>query len=37
VNAFGALMGSVMKKARGRVKAELLSEVLKKKLETYCK
>jgi len=37
VNAFGALMGSVMKKARGRVKAELASEILKKKLETYGK
>jgi len=35
INAFGALMGSVMKKARGRVKAELVSEMLKKKLETY--
>jgi len=35
MNAFGALMGSVMKKARGRVKAELVSEMLKKKLETY--
>ena len=32
-NAFGALMGSVMKKARGRVKAELVSDMLKKKLE----
>jgi glutamyl-tRNA(Gln) amidotransferase subunit E len=34
VNAFGALMGAVMKKARGRVKAEMVSEMLKKKLET---
>jgi len=37
INAFGAIMGSVMKKARGRVKAELVSEMLKKKLETYGK
>jgi glutamyl-tRNA(Gln) amidotransferase subunit E len=35
INAFGALMGSVMKKVRGRIKAELVSEILKKKLETY--
>jgi len=35
INAFGALMGSVMKKARGRVKAEHASEMLKKKLEKY--
>lgn len=34
MNAFGALMGAVMKKARGRVKAELVSDMLKKKLET---
>lgn len=31
--AFGALMGMTMKKVRGRVKAELVSEILKKKLE----
>jgi len=37
MNAFGALMGSIMKKARGRIKAELVSEMLKKKLETYGK
>ncbi len=30
--AFGALMGLTMKKVRGRVKAELVREVLKKKL-----
>jgi glutamyl-tRNA(Gln) amidotransferase subunit E len=35
INAFGALMGSVMKKARGRVRAELVSALLKKKLEAY--
>jgi len=35
MNAFGALMGLVMKKARGRVKAELVTEMLKKKLESY--
>ena len=31
--AFGALMGSVMKKARGRVKANLVNEVLKSRLD----
>lgn len=31
--AFGPLMGIIMKKARGRVKAELVSEILKKRLE----
>lgn len=31
--AFGPLMGIIMKKARGRVKAELVSEMLKKRLE----
>jgi Glu-tRNA(Gln) amidotransferase subunit E-like FAD-binding protein len=31
--AFGSLMGIVMKKARGRVKAGLVSEILKKRLE----
>lgn len=35
INAFGALMGSVMKKTRGRVKAEIVSNMLKEKLETY--
>lgn len=35
VNAFGALMGSVMKKARGRIRAELVGEILKRKLEGY--
>jgi len=30
--AFGPLMGMTMKKVRGRVKAELVSEILKKKL-----
>lgn len=32
--AFGSLMGIVMKKARGRVKAKLVNEVLKNKLES---
>lgn len=31
--AFGAVMGMVMKKARGRVNAEVVSEVLKKRLK----
>jgi glutamyl-tRNA(Gln) amidotransferase subunit E len=31
-NAFGALMGIVMKKARGRAKAKLVNEILKEKL-----
>ncbi|HDQ06172.1 MAG TPA: Glu-tRNA(Gln) amidotransferase subunit GatE [Candidatus Bathyarchaeota archaeon] len=31
--AFGPLMGMVMKKARGRVKAKLVSEILKERLE----
>jgi len=31
--AFGPLMGIIMKKIRGRVKAELVSEILKKRLE----
>jgi len=31
--AFGALMGIVMKTARGRVKAEVVSEILKKRLD----
>jgi Glu-tRNA(Gln) amidotransferase subunit E-like FAD-binding protein len=31
--AFGALMGIVMKKARGRVKAVLVTETLKKRLD----
>jgi len=31
--AFGALMGSVMKKARGRVKANIVNEVLKSRLD----
>jgi glutamyl-tRNA(Gln) amidotransferase subunit E len=35
MNAFGALIGIVMKKARGRVKAELVTGMLEKKLETY--
>jgi len=35
MNALGALMGRVMKKARGRVKAELVAEMLKRKLENY--
>jgi len=37
MNAFGALMGSIMKDVRGRAKAELVSEMLKKKLEAYGK
>ena len=32
--AFGSLMGIVMKKARGRVKAKLVNEVLRNKLES---
>jgi glutamyl-tRNA(Gln) amidotransferase subunit E len=31
--AFGPLMGTIMKKARGRVKAQLVNELLKKRLE----
>jgi glutamyl-tRNA(Gln) amidotransferase subunit E len=31
--AFGPLMGIVMKKARGRVKAQLVNEILRKRLE----
>jgi glutamyl-tRNA(Gln) amidotransferase subunit E len=31
--AFGALMGIIMKKARGRVKAQLVNEILKKRLD----
>ncbi|KPV63195.1 MAG: Glutamyl-tRNA(Gln) amidotransferase subunit E [Candidatus Bathyarchaeota archaeon BA2] len=34
-DAFGPLMGAVMKKVRGRVKAELVSEVLKRRLEEF--
>jgi glutamyl-tRNA(Gln) amidotransferase subunit E len=37
IAAFGALMGSFMKKARGRARAELISEMLKKKLAIYAK
>jgi glutamyl-tRNA(Gln) amidotransferase subunit E len=33
--AFGPLMGMVMKKVRGRVKAELVSEILKRKLQSF--
>jgi len=33
--ALGPLMGKIMKKGRGRVKAELLSETLRRKLEDY--
>jgi len=33
--AFGPLMAMVMKKVRGRVKAELVSEILKKRLEEF--
>ena len=33
--AFGPLMGMVMKKVRGRVKAELASEILKRKLKEF--
>jgi Glu-tRNA(Gln) amidotransferase subunit E-like FAD-binding protein len=32
-DAFGALMGMVMKKVRGKADAELVARVLKKKLE----
>jgi glutamyl-tRNA(Gln) amidotransferase subunit E len=34
-DAFGPLMGVIMKKVRGRVKAELVSEVLKRRLEKF--
>jgi len=34
-DAFGPLMGMIMKKVRGRVKAELVSEVLKRRLEEF--
>ena len=33
--AFGPLMGMIMKKVRGRVKAELVSGILKKRLEDF--
>lgn len=33
--AFGLLMGMVMKKVRGRAKAELVSEILKRKLKSF--
>lgn len=33
-NAFGAVMGIVMKKVRGKANAELVNEILKKKLES---
>jgi glutamyl-tRNA(Gln) amidotransferase subunit E len=33
--AFGPLMGMVMKKVRGRAKAELVSEILKRKLKDF--
>jgi glutamyl-tRNA(Gln) amidotransferase subunit E len=33
--AFGPLIGMIMKKVRGRVKAELVSEILKKRLEDF--
>jgi len=33
--AFGPLMGVIMRKVRGRVKAELVSEILKKRLEEF--
>ncbi|MGQ9460715.1 MAG: Glu-tRNA(Gln) amidotransferase subunit GatE [Candidatus Bathyarchaeaceae archaeon] len=35
--AFGPLMGIIMKKVRGRVKAELVSEVLKRRLEEFAR
>jgi glutamyl-tRNA(Gln) amidotransferase subunit E len=34
-DAFGPLMGMIMKKVRGRVKAELVSEILKRRLEEF--
>jgi len=34
--AFGSLMGIIMKKARGRAKAKLVSEMLKSKLDNQC-
>jgi len=33
--AFGPLMGMIMKKVRGRVKAELVGEILKRKLKSF--
>ncbi len=33
--AFGPLMGMIMKKVRGRAKAELVSGILKKRLEDF--
>jgi len=33
--AFGPLIGMIMKKVRGRVKAEMVSEILKKRLEEF--
>jgi glutamyl-tRNA(Gln) amidotransferase subunit E len=34
--AFGSLMGIIMKKARGRAKAKLVSEMLKSKIDDQC-
>jgi glutamyl-tRNA(Gln) amidotransferase subunit E len=33
--AFGLLMGMIMKKVRGRAKAELVNEILKRKLKDF--
>ena len=35
--AFGALMGMVMERVRGRVEARLVSEVLRKRLDEFLK
>jgi len=35
--AFGALMGLVMKKVRGKAKAEFVSEMVKRKLRDFQK
>jgi glutamyl-tRNA(Gln) amidotransferase subunit E len=37
MGAYGVLMGLVMKRFRGRVKAELVGEVLKRRLEKFVK
>ncbi len=36
-DAFGQLMGIIMKKVRGRAKAQSVSEALKRKLESVTK
>ena len=37
LKAFGAIMGITMKQVRGRVKAELVTAIIKEKLESYLK